>query len=258
MTRRGLQACLPWLALLAALLLLAWLIVARQQGPLRLDGLRGLHADQVGSVQSLSFVLTLPVFVMIMLLIVQVSQLMIGMIVVHYAAYAARAPPWCGFPPESASGENSNCISSYYPDPSAANQAAPTLDPTSSAYGPSAGGMTYLVQPGSPKYHKITQAAVMACMAISPSRDLGFQVPSGAANSDSLKAAYLALAPSEASNQAVPGRLDHKLAYAWNNTAVAVRFFHPNLELPLGVVYGMVPDADQFYFNEVAGRIPSP
>jgi hypothetical protein len=34
-------------------------------------------------VQSLSFVLTLPVFIMVMLMIVQVSQLMIGTVVVH-------------------------------------------------------------------------------------------------------------------------------------------------------------------------------
>ena len=39
--------------------------------------------------QSLSFVLTLPVFIFIMMMIVQVSQLMIGIVVVHYAAFAA-------------------------------------------------------------------------------------------------------------------------------------------------------------------------
>ena len=39
--------------------------------------------------QSLSFVLTLPLFIMVMMMIVQVSQLMIGMVVVHYAAFAA-------------------------------------------------------------------------------------------------------------------------------------------------------------------------
>ena len=39
--------------------------------------------------QSLSFVLTLPVFILVMMMIVQVSQLMIGIVVVHYAAFAA-------------------------------------------------------------------------------------------------------------------------------------------------------------------------
>src|SRR5687767_11915386 len=48
-----------------------------------------LHADELGSVQSLSFVLTVPLFIMLMLLAVQITQLMIGQIVVHYAAFAA-------------------------------------------------------------------------------------------------------------------------------------------------------------------------
>ena len=50
-------------------------------------------AIKPGSVQTLSFVLTLPIFIMVMMLIVQVSQLMIGLIVVHYAAYAAARMP---------------------------------------------------------------------------------------------------------------------------------------------------------------------
>src|SRR5437763_280558 len=49
----------------------------------------GLHTDQRGSVQSLSFVLTVPLFIMLMLLAVQITQLMIGLVVVHYAAFAA-------------------------------------------------------------------------------------------------------------------------------------------------------------------------
>src|SRR5207237_103139 len=48
-----------------------------------------LHADERGSVQSLSFVLTVPVFIMLMMLAVQVTQLMIGEIIVNYAAFTA-------------------------------------------------------------------------------------------------------------------------------------------------------------------------
>ena len=60
-------------------------------GPWTLDFGRTLdfHADQRGSVESLSFVLTVPVFIMLMLLAVQITQLMIGLVVVHYAAFAA-------------------------------------------------------------------------------------------------------------------------------------------------------------------------
>ena len=39
--------------------------------------------------QSLSFVLTVPMFIMLMLLAVQITQLMIGLMMVHYAAFAA-------------------------------------------------------------------------------------------------------------------------------------------------------------------------
>ena len=62
---------------------------ALQPGELRLGRLLTLHRDEAGNIQSLSFVLTLPVFIFVMLMIVQVSQLMIGIVVVNYAAFAA-------------------------------------------------------------------------------------------------------------------------------------------------------------------------
>ncbi len=200
--------------------------------------------------QSLSFVLTLPLFVMVMMLIVQVSQLMIAEIVVHYAAYAAAQSAAVWIPADLSLSEGPNCISSYAPDPNAADQAFP-LDT-----GPSGGGLTYLVSPGSPKYQKIASAAVLACAAISPSRDLGFSVPGGAPNiGPTLKSAYAALAPSSQSNAAVPGRLDHKLAYAWNNTSVELRFYHKNQEPPLIAYTWIAPvlpnDGFHFYANEI-------
>ena len=89
MGRAALTACVPWLALLVASFCVLLLLVRMSRARWELGRLRQLHADQVGTVQSLSFVLTLPLFVMVMLLIVQVSQLMIGQIVVEYAAVAA-------------------------------------------------------------------------------------------------------------------------------------------------------------------------
>ena len=73
-----LTACAPWLACLLLLLLAAWALVRFSRAQLRLGRLLNLHRDENGSVQSLSFVLTLPLFIMVMLFIVQVSQLMIG------------------------------------------------------------------------------------------------------------------------------------------------------------------------------------
>ena len=69
------------------------------------------------------------------------------------------------------------------------------------------------------------------------------------------QSAYSTLAPSSQGNAAVPARLDHKLAYAWNNTAVELRFFHKNQEPPL-IPYPEVPpvlpgDGVHFYANEL-------
>ena len=89
MTRAAITACWPWVLVLVGLVLAAHFLVRLSNARLRLARLRHLHGDQAGSVQSLSFVLTLPIFIMVVMLIVQVSQLMIGLIVVHYAAYAA-------------------------------------------------------------------------------------------------------------------------------------------------------------------------
>ena len=89
MSRAIMTACLPWLAVLLVLILAAWVLVRFSRAQLHLGRLFELHRDEAGSVQSLSFVLTLPVFVMIAMMIVQVSQLMIGVVVVHYAAFAA-------------------------------------------------------------------------------------------------------------------------------------------------------------------------
>ena len=94
MTRAVLLSCLPWLVLLVVLVVLLRLMVRLEGARSDLRRLRSLHRDQGGAAQSLSFVLTVPVFIMIMLLIVQVSQLMIGAVVVHYAAYAAARDKW--------------------------------------------------------------------------------------------------------------------------------------------------------------------
>lgn len=238
----------------------AWLLARASRARFQPGRLRRLHGDQAGGVQSLSFVLTLPLFIMVTMLIVQVSQLMIAQIVVNYAAYAGArsAAVWI---PADLLPEGPNCISSYAPDPQAADQVFPVLDPGSAEYGPTNGGVTYLVQPGSLKYQKIASAAVLACAAISPSRDLGFSVPGNVPNSGpALTSAYSTLAPSSQSNAAVPGRLDHKLAYAWNNTTVEVRFFHKNQEPPL-VPYPDVPpvlpgDGVHFYANELGWQDP--
>ena len=136
MSRAILTACLPWLAVLLVLILAAWVLVRSSRAQLHLGRLFELHRDEVGSVQSLSFVLTLPVFIMIIMMIVQVSQLMIGVVVVHYAAFAAARSAAVWIPAGMAAPEGPCCISSYAVDPDAPDQVAPELDPAAADYGP--------------------------------------------------------------------------------------------------------------------------
>ncbi len=76
--------------------------------------LRQLHRDETGAVQSLSFVLTLPLFVMVMLFIVQLSQITIGRLAVEYAAMAAARSAAVWIPANMGDAyETENRISSY-------------------------------------------------------------------------------------------------------------------------------------------------
>ncbi len=255
MGRAAVIACLPWLGCLLA----AWLagcLLMRLSGcrarPLRL--LR-LHRDQGGAVQSLSFVLTLPLFVMVLLFIVQVSQLTIATIVVHYSAFAAAraATVWI---PADMPPEGPNCIASYVIDPEAPDQAFPILDPDDPRYGPAEGGVTFVISPDSAKYRRIQAAAVLACLPICPSRDLGRAVPSEVGRAvEVLKSAYGAMAPQSAANPRVSRRLENKLAYAAEHTRIEMRFYHKNSEPPL-VTYFLGPDYGEFYFNEIGWQDP--
>jgi len=261
MARAILMACLPWLALLLVLILAAWVLLRSSRVQLRLGRLFELHGNEAGSVQSLSFVLTLPLFIVLMMMIVQVSQLMIGTVVVHYAAFAAARSAAVWIPAAMAEPEGPCCISSFVVDPDAPDQVAPELDPAAADNGPSSGGTTYKIEPGSPKFNKIASAAILACVPISPSRDLGLQAPTATQMDAVLKNAYGTLSPSSSSNGAIGPRLDRKLAYAMQNTDVQIRFFHKIQEPRLQQHYyeqsyydprDYVPDDyGEFYDNEV-------
>ena len=92
MHRQILEACLPFATVIIVAFGVLHLTIRLSHARWNWKRLRFLHKDQAGGVQSLAFVLTMPVFMAVVSLIVQVSQLMLGMIGVHYAAYAgARA-----------------------------------------------------------------------------------------------------------------------------------------------------------------------
>ena len=238
-------ACMPWIAWLALACLLLIVVLRVSGAKLNIGRLMKIHADQCGSVQSLSFVLVLPLVVMIVLFIVQVSQLMIGTIIVHYAAYATARAAAVWIPARLSTGEGANCISSYYVDPNAKDQTMPSL------LGPTKGGLWHVIQSGSAKYDKITQAAVMACMPICPSRDVGAKLSSqGQTMAESLASAYSVSSPSSKNNAAIPGRIENKLAYAMAHTTVEMKFFHKNSEPPLMTHY-LNDDIGEFYGNEI-------
>jgi hypothetical protein len=226
MTRVVLLACLPWAGLLVVLVLSLWGLARLNSARLELGRLRVLHRDEGGAAQSLSFVLTLPFFVMIMLFILQASQVMIGTVVVHYAAFATArsAIVWI---PARAGVEPENCIGVHVVDPAAANQAPPSM------VEPTPGGLTFLVDSNGPKFQKTREAALIATMPICPSRDLGM-APSGtgSAIADTMTAAYRAMAPGSAGMSGVPRRMANKLAYAEAATRLELRFYHRNTDAP--------------------------
>jgi hypothetical protein len=92
MHRQILEACLPIAIILIVACGLLNLTIKLSRASWDWKRFKKLHRDQSGGVQSLAMVLTLPIFMAIICMIVQLSQLMIGMMGVHYAAYAgARA-----------------------------------------------------------------------------------------------------------------------------------------------------------------------
>ena len=262
MQREILIQLAPWAAILVgSVVVLVWLVML-SGARLRLDLLRGLHRQQDGSVQSLSFVLTLPAFIMFMMLIVQTTQLMIGQVVVEYAAIAAARSAMVWVPAPSADGtipsvtivpgqampvpwplsqEAENCISSIGPSGDQSN---------------SQGGTRYQVSPGSPKFQKILSAAVLACLPIAPSRSVPQTGGQGGQNSPVAQAApilqqaYMAVSPTSASNPKIGQRLANKLAYSLSNTQMQLTFVHKSGEPPL-TTWFVPADVGEFYANEV-------
>lgn len=236
MGRAVLIACVPWLALCLGAGAVLWLLVCLNGGRFELRRVIRLHRDQAGAVQSLSLVLTLPLFVLVLFFIVQVSQLMIGTIVVHYAAYAAAraAIVWI---PARLDTLPENCVDGYWLDPDAPDQVFPITDPNSPDFAPGSGGLTYVLAQAGPKYEKIASAAWMALMPICPSRDVGVgPAPQTALAADILKRTYRTLATRASPNTRLDGRVENKLSYAIQATDVQVRFYHGNaaeLEPPL-------------------------
>ena len=213
--------CLVIITVLVGLLrLLITLSGARR----RSRGFSGLHRDQQGSVQSLSFVMTLPVFIMIMMGIVQIGQIMLAKVVVEYAALASTraAAVWVSQYTHAENGEEEqrNCIGNNPLQRSASTYTVPTENSNSS------------------KINRISMAAQLACLPICPSRwpysGEPYLSPVATQTHESLVKAYTAMAgdKSTAPNEAISKRMKNKLAYSRSNTKVEIEMEHPESDPP--------------------------
>src|SRR5690242_12510616 len=89
MSRELLHDCLPYFLSMAVSVAILRLLVALSGAQFRLSAMKQLARDERGAVQSLSFVLTVPLFIMVLMFIVQLTQITIARLVVEYAAFAA-------------------------------------------------------------------------------------------------------------------------------------------------------------------------
>ncbi|MBT6154790.1 MAG: pilus assembly protein [Planctomycetaceae bacterium] len=228
MHRAILIQCLPALIALAISFAVLVLLVKFSGAKLNWRRLGELHRCQDGGVQSLSFVLTLPLFLMFVMFIVQVSQLMIGMVTVNYAAFAAArsASVWIpaevtsngyGFEPQNQFNTN------LFAAPFGAAYQSPRIIPEQ-------GTMTEQVTASSisHKYSRIRTAAVMGCAPIAPSRDVNFTTQemtlASATALEATKSIYRSMVPESVANQRTNRRLENKIQYADRNTLVLVEW----------------------------------
>ncbi len=228
-----------FVAILAGIVLLR-LLVGWSGARFRLANLFRLHRDEVGGVQSLSFVITLPLFIIVMMFVVQLAQIMIAKVVVEYAAFAAARSAMVWIPANLGTGqetENEIFNLQYNGEMVAENGRTYSV---------------YAVQPEGAKFNKIHLAAATACMPLCPSRNVGVaRTHPGNAAAMSLQKAYVAMAPSSAANTRVPARLENKLAYALENTDVRVEIRHKGEEPALQVRHDRGPYHDEYLPNEV-------
>ncbi len=213
MNRSLLESCWPGLLALAACFVLLRILARASGACWDWSRLGQVHRCEQGGVQSLAFVLTFPLFLVILMLIVQISQLMVAQMVVHYAAFAAVRAACVWIPAEVCGSVNERAnVQSVFPQTG-------TID----------GLSLVTIDPGlvSPKLQQIRSAAVQAIAPICPSADFGSTAFPSMANLERISAqqqAYAALVPASQSNTRIPARLRNKLMYADQNTVVTLRW----------------------------------
>lgn len=220
MHRAVLEALIPAFLALAIGFVLLRLVVRVSGAKLDFRRIFRIHSCETGGVQSLAFVLTLPLFIMIVMFIVQVSQLMIGIMGVHYAAFAAARAATVWAPARVNSYQAPREVENVLQRPLSEGRTtellfdgdgAGALQPTASA---------------SYKLNKVFGAAVAAVAAVAPSRPV--VQPVDCTNCGvkpwAVRDWYQQLVPSSVSNGRIPTRLINKMSYAYWNTRVDLSF----------------------------------
>lgn len=252
MHRAVLQACLPWFAWLCVAGGVAFLLAQYCGGRPDWRRLKRLSSCEDGAIQSLSLVLTLPIYLMLVLFIVQISQIMIGIMIVNYAAFAGARAASVWIPADVAtdstfhdppfdvdSQEEAIWVVFFNKDPKPGRpvevRGMPPqgmLEPANILVGdidgsalPDGGIATMTVQNGqaSTKYQKIVLAATLPCLTISPSRSAGssLTLPTEFQKTlDALTKLYPKVVADSKKQAKVSGRLRNKLTYAANFTTV--------------------------------------
>jgi hypothetical protein len=201
--------------------------------------LRHLPGDQVGAVQSLSFVLTVPLFILIMLFIVQLSQITIGKIVVEYAAQTAARSARVWIPASLGPGhERENQMMGLQYLGRFRDEHGVNFD------------RFRVASVDSEKMRKIHFAAAMSCVSISPSRNVAATgLPMAPQAIASLDRALHLYWPAAAQNPKVAARLSHKLNYALDQTRVQIEVLHRLSDEPPNADYA--PRYDEFVNGEI-------
>jgi hypothetical protein len=216
MSQSMFYACLPWAILMVVAFVVARVLIWASGAKMQLARLKSIHRCEEGSVQQLSFVLTLPFFLMTLMLIVQTSHIMIANIFVQYAAFATArsAIVWI---PAIYESERANEISTY----SEINtEPDPVTGETTTQYRIS-------MNTGSKKTNIISRAAILACMPLGPSRDFGNELsPGWQTKHEALVKLYRGLDPGAFDNPKFEERLQNKLAYTIQNTDIDLTFWH--------------------------------
>lgn len=265
MARETLLHCWPELAGICLCLLLLKVLLRLSGARLQFGRIFELHRDQVGGVQTLSFVLTVPVFIFVMMFVVQLSQITVAKVVVEYAAFTAARSAIVWIPAATDEPtEGPNRISNRYwigtenvaGDDTYLLRSDRPLDVVDSRTWGEQQYDVYLIDPNSRKHAKIQRAAAMACLSICPSRDIPELYASEIASSEvaqqSTAAALLAFRgfqPAAEENDRMPRRMLNKVLYALANTSVVVEVWHKRSEPPLW--YLRTPERDGWYANEV-------